>query len=363
MKIIYLIERIDSAGGIQRSLSIRANALVAQYNHEVLIVCTEKASGKPYYPLHPDIKLIFLSPLNSSPTLVGRIMLRYRQSRELNALKPDLIISVKYTLHNLFFHFFKSRAKYISELRETKARYEMNVRSIKSKFNAAIRKWVFSKQDLLIVLTQADNRQWGLPNMVVVPNPVTIDTLEQSSLSEKQVLAAGRLTAVKGFDKLLEVWQIVASRHPDWRLKICGEGELHNDLVAQAYSLNIAESVEIPNVSVDVVPEFLSSSVFALTSHYESFGNVLVEAKACGVPSVAFDCPEGPREIISDGEDGFLVTPGDIPEFAAKIIKLIEDSEMRRAMGKKAFANAARFAPEAILSRYHQALMSVWEKS
>ncbi len=359
MRIVYLIERIDSAGGIQRSLSVRANELVERYEHEIVIVCTEKSTGIPYYRLHPKIRLVFLDSLTSKPSVLGRILLRHRQSKQIKRLNPDLIISAKYTLHNLFFHFLRGPAKLVSELREPKALYMANITSIKSKINATIRNWVFAKQDLLILLTEADKRNWGFANAAVVPNPLTIDVAQQSPLTNKKVLAVGRLTAVKGYDKLLAAWQIVSKQYPDWHLKICGEGELYAALIEQAERLGILDTLEIPNMSASVIPEYLSSSVFVLTSQYEAFGNVLLEAKACGVPSVAFDCPEGPREIICDGEDGFLVELNNVSDFASKIMLLIEDQQLRTAMGRRALTNAAKYHPDAIISKYHEALLSV----
>ncbi len=359
MKILYLIERIDSAGGIQRSLSIRANAMVTRYRHEVVIACTEKNSGIPYYDLHESIELIFLDSLSSEPSFAGRITMRFRQAKFLLGLNPDILIAVKYTLHNFFFHFLPRRAKLVSELREPKEQYNRSLKSVKSKLNAFVRDYVLSRQDLLITLTQADKRKWGFPNIQVIPNPITVQAGSRSDLQAKQVLALGRLTDVKGFDKLLEAWNIVQQKQPGWTLKICGEGELYEPLLAQANALGISESVQIPNVFANVIPEFLSSSIFVMSSQFEAFGNVLVEAKVCGLPAVAFDCPEGPREIIQNGEDGYLVPLNDIEEFAGKILLLIEDAELRQKMGDAAYRNASKFSLEEIIPRYASILDSL----
>lgn len=361
MRIVYLIENIDTIGGIQGGLAIRVNELVKKYNYKITIVCTNYSSKIPAYHIHESVEIIFLEKIQNRVSFIGRIMLRWQQSRMiLKDLNPDILISVKYTLHNFFFKLIRSNTKLVSEMRETKQNYDLNKgNSYKSWIKTIIRNYVLRTQDLIIVLTLADKENWGYRNIVVVNNPKTIESEETSSLENKQVLAIGRLTKVKGFDKLLDVWKYVNEVRPQWILKICGAGEDYENLILKVISLKIENSVIITNKFVEVIPEFLKSSIFALTSQFESFGNVLVEAKVCGVPVIAFDVPNGPREIVDDGLDGFLIPKDDIKSMAKKIIYLMDNLDVRKEMGKCARENSNKYNVEIIMEKYHQSLLNI----
>lgn len=358
MHIVYLIERIDNVGGIQRSLTARANYLVETYNYKITIVCTVKDSGEPAFKLNNNIDLLFLEPLTSKKSLLGRIFLRYKQAREvIHSLKPDIVITVKFTLHNLFFQLIPSKVKFISEIRESYDDiHRKSISTFKSLLNKKMINFFLQRQDAVIVLTERDKELWGFKKMYAIPNPQTIKSNEVSDLSHKQVLAIGRLSKVKGFDKLIDVWQIVNQKHSDWNLKICGEGEEYEYLQEKINSLGLNESVVITNKFLPVIPEFLESSIYALSSQFESFGNVLVEAKICGLPVVSFDAPNGPREIVMEGQDGFVVKANDVEEMATKIIFLIENKDILVAMGKKAKLNSVKYDLKSIVELYNNIL-------
>lgn len=352
MHIVYLVENIDVAGGIERSLITRVNYMIESCNYEITIVCTNKNTGLPYYQLHSKAKLIFLDPLTAKKTLFGRIYLRFLQSKQIINLHSDIIISVKYTLHNLFFYLLRKNQKLISELREPKEQYNLESIGIKNKLNIVIRNLVFKQQNGLIVLTNTDKQNWGFNNMHVVPNPILIDTKEVSNLKNKQILAIGRLHPIKGFDLLIKAWKKVITKHDDWQLKICGEGSEYLNLMRICSEFNLLNNVAISNQFSDVVPEFLNTSIFVMTSKFEAFGNVLVEAKGCGVPSIAFDAPSGPREIIMNGLDGFIVPVYDIDALAEKIIFLIENETVRIEMGRKAKINSELYSLDKVMKLY-----------
>jgi glycosyltransferase involved in cell wall biosynthesis len=359
MNIVYLVESIDIAGGIERSLTTRVNYLMEHYDYKITIVCTEKKTGIPYYDLNNKVELIFLESLTSKKTVLGRIKLRYDQTKRIvNDINPNVIITVKYTLHNLFFQLIKKNFILVSEIREPKEQYDSKINSTKSKLNALIRNNVFSRQDLVIVLTEADKKSWGFKKAVVIPNPKTIESSQVSDLNNTQVLALGRLDKVKGFDKLIESWKIVVNTFPNWKLKICGAGPEFDNLNQQIVDLNLSSQIELTNEFMPVIPEFLQSSIFVVTSQYEAFGNVLVEAKVCGLPSVAFDAPNGPREIIIDNVDGYLVALNDVEGLAQKFFLLISNESLRKEMGRMAKINSEIYNLDKIMLKYHRVLIN-----
>lgn len=359
MHIVYLVENIDVAGGIERSLTTRVNYLMEQGNYDITIVCTQKKTGIPYYELNAKVKLLFLEPLTSKKTVLGRIILRYKQSKQIIQLKSDLIISVKYSLHNVFFQFLRKKQKLISEIREPKDLYDFNVSNFKVKIYVCIRNFIFKKQNLLIVLTKSEKKKWGFNNIQVVPNPKTVQSNIVSKLLDKQVLSLGRLDKFKAFDKLIRAWKLVNASKPDWKLKICGKGDEYDFLIHLIDELKLSDSIHITNEFVDVGPEFLNSSIFAFTSQFESFGNVLVESKVYGVPIVSFDAPSGPGEIIKHAEDGFLIPLNDIDALADKIIYLIENESIRIEMGRKAKINSEDYNVDKVMNIYINLLKSI----
>lgn len=357
MRVAFITEFIDVAGGIERGLTVRANYLVENFNFQVVIFCTNKTTGKPFYQLNKCVEVVFLDKLSTTKSFLGRIFMQYEQSKEINKYKPDVIISVKFTLHNFFLQALKKRnQKLVSELREPKEQYENNT-SIKAKIYNKFRSFILKKQDLLITLTNRDKQQWGFSNMAVVNNARMLETNIVSNLDFKQVLSVCRLHKVKGVNYLIKAWSIVHKKHPDWKLKICGEGEEYERLKKLIIDLELVEAIILNNESVDVTPEFLSSSIFVLTSKFEAFGNVLVEALTFGLPIVSFDTPSGPREIISNNVDGFIVPLFDIEALADKICLLIGNTPLRKKMGNNAVVNSKRFDLDEIMRKYKSLIL------
>src|SRR5690606_29701346 len=170
---------------------------------------------------------------------------------------------------------------------------------------------------------------------------------------KKQVISVGRLVYEKGYDLLIRSWKIVTEKHPDWQLVIYyGSGELKDQLDALIGQLGLKNSLSIKPPVQNIVDKYLDSSIYVMSSRKEPFGMVLIEAMACGLPVVAYDCPDGPAEIITPGEDGFLVENEDVEKMAEKIILLIEDEKLRKELGENARKNVQRFAADVIMQKW-----------
>jgi glycosyltransferase involved in cell wall biosynthesis len=177
---------------------------------------------------------------------------------------------------------------------------------------------------------------------------------EPSQLDAKAVVAAGRLEASKGFDLLIEAWSKVAPRHPDWQLRIFGEGVLHGRLSKQIDRLGLTDKVELMGFTTQLQKEMVDSSLFVLSSRAEGYPMVLLEAMGCGVPLVSTDCPAGgPRDIIEEGVDGFLVPNEDVDGLAEAINRALDlDPEARRRMGRAALAKAQERTQVAVARKW-----------
>ncbi|MEV5987805.1 glycosyltransferase family 4 protein [Streptomyces sp. NPDC052051] len=219
---------------------------------------------------------------------------------------------------------------------------------------ARVRRY-YQDVDRLLVLTQEDADRWaveGLTNVSFLPNPLPLTPDAPSPRTEKAVVSIGRLDHAKGVDLLLDTWAEAAPRQPGWLLRVYGAGEYEAALRRQCTDLGLDGSVEWAGRTDDVVGALRRSSVFVQSSRGEGFPLVLLEAMACGVPCVAFDCSPGVREIVRNGEDGLLARPGNISELAAHLGRLMADENLRDTMGERARQNVRRFAPEAITRRW-----------
>ena len=180
--------------------------------------------------------------------------------------------------------------------------------------------------------------------------------LDRSSPATRTVLAVGRLTPQKGFDLLLEAFARIAADFTDWRLVILGSGTDRDALVEQATQLGIAESVELLGWTAEVASWFSNADLFVLSSRYEGFPNVLLEAMAAGVPVISFDCESGPREIVRHELDGLLVPAGDVAALASAMQRLMADETLRHTYGQRGREVTERFSVAEFFRRWQQVL-------
>jgi glycosyltransferase involved in cell wall biosynthesis len=229
----------------------------------------------------------------------------------------------------------------------------MNFLSHRPRLAADIRRG-YRRLDALTVLSSGDARDYGqvVERVELIPNPVVPLDGGTSDQSAELVVAAGRLNGQKGFDLLIAAWAAVAEQQPGWRLRIYGSGPLRDALELQVAELGLAGSVELMGRTQQLGAAMAEASLFALSSRFEGFGLVIVEAMGKGLPVVSFDCPRGPSDIIDDGADGLLVAPEDVAGLSAALLELIGDPERRRRLARAAAAKARRYESAAIGPRW-----------
>jgi glycosyltransferase involved in cell wall biosynthesis len=196
----------------------------------------------------------------------------------------------------------------------------------------------------------------GQTRVEVIPNGARPPDGKRAGLDAKVVVSAGRLTGQKGFDRLLPVWAAVSGKHPDWELRIYGEGRRKRRLRRQIRELGLDGRARLMGYSSRLPDELAAASIYVMASRYEGFPMVLLEAMSVGLPVVSFDCPTGPSDVISDGVDGFVVPDGDGDALAGAITELVEDPGKRRAFGAAALEKAASYDPAVVAARFEALL-------
>jgi glycosyltransferase involved in cell wall biosynthesis len=225
----------------------------------------------------------------------------------------------------------------------------------------------YRKLTTLSVLTERDRDRYRkhlkrkVP-VVRIPNAVRDMGGVRADLSAKTVLAAGRLARQKGYDRLIRAWSLVVPEHPDWHLKICGNGPKQANLerLIEEYGLN--DSVTLAGPAKDMGAEMARASIFALSSRWEGLPLVLLEAMSVGMGVVSFDCPTGPAELIDDHENGLLIRPKTIANFAAGLKEMIEDEELRRRCAAGALEKAGDYSMELVGPRWEETLEQAWKR-
>ena len=362
---------------MERVLTAKANYLADRMNYEVYIVLTDGVNEKPYFEISSKIKIVNLAidfELLYKASLFNKIFLyikkqylyRKRLKKALYEIRPDITVSMLRREIN-FINSIKDGSLKIGEIHFSRNNYRQlkgagYLKKIISKIWMGTLIRELKKLDHFVVLSQMDKENWAeLEKVSVIHNPLSFYPETSSTVINKEVIAAGRHSYDKGFDLLVEAWKIVHETHPNWHLKIYGAGDA-GSLIQQVSELNLEETCHVESPVKNISEKFLESSIYVLSSRFEGFGLVLIEAMSCGLPPVAFDCPFGPREIISDGQDGFLVANGDIRMLAEKIIFLIENDAIREQIGKKARANVERFRIESIMLQWDSLFRSLLEK-
>ena len=368
MKIVYCIQGTHNSGGMERVLSRKVNYL-AQAGHEVSIITFNQQGRKPFFELHPSVVCYDLAiPYEQYQKggILNRLALyvrlpqlhrlhRKRLEQLLLKLKADIVVSmfneeasflpsIQDGSHKILeFHFSKHNG--LKDLRRGIWRLIDELRAKKDER-------IVRPFDRFVVLTEEDATLWGaLPNLRVIPKPLPFYSDSPSDCSAHQLLAMGRYDEQKHFDLLIDLWAQLAPDYPDWRLVIAGDGKLRPEHTAQVERLGL-KSVELMRPTHQVQELYRASSIYTMTSRYEGLPMVLIEAQQMGLPIVSFACPCGPRDVITDGVDGYLLEVGDHAGFIQALRRLMDSEAERQRMGAAARIASERYDLEHIMKSW-----------
>ncbi len=352
MRIVFTIKSVNLGGGSEHSAIALANAFVEQGN-EVVIVSFTGSNTKPFFRIDPRIILRYLAPQRDPYPVLVREVRRIKRLRAIyQQLQPDVIIVVGTT--RAFVNIPATRGYKTIHQEYFTVTHRAQLTSNLSRLLTA------KHSDAVVVLSDFDadvyRNRWHAKCVRKIPNLLTFDNPAPSALQHKVVVAIGRQTRVKGFDRLLEAWRYI--KHTDWELHIVGSGKEHRHLLALSKQYNLNNVVFIP-ATPDVLPHYQNASIFALPSRSEAFGNVLTEAMSVGLPAVCFDCGAGVREILQDGITGFLVPNGDTQQMAEALDKLMDNNQLRQDMAAAALLRVRQFDTPTTLQAWYDLFRTV----
>ena len=377
MKITFLVVTADAMGGTERAVFTQAEHLVR--DHEVEVLSVLRTSETPFFALDPRLRIRYLvdavgpvpRPMRDS-TLTdeqcralavadGRVLTRRWEKslsrlteieleRALPELDADVVVSSSPAL--------MAAVTTLCDPRVVTVHQEHRPSQLRGATGEPIFSFV-PRLDALVLLTER-TRLWfentlgdAAPHLTTIRNALPPGFRPRSSRTNRVVTIAGRLVNEKQVDQAIHAFRQVAEAHPDWVLRVLGDGPKLRSLRKLAESLGLNENVQFLGSVRHMAEEWAKSSIAVLTSRDgEALPLVLIEAFAAGVPAVSYDIETGPAEIITHGVDGFVVGSGDVDGLAAAIGRLIEDEPMRQSFGAAALRAAAAYDLDTVMAEW-----------
>lgn len=364
MKIVYnLLEAVNS-GGIERIVIAKANWL-AEFGHDVTIITTDRKGRSPFFPINDKIRSIDLgiNYRDSWDSTVKKLVMRHHLMKlhrkalygVLEQLRPDISVS---TFGNEveFLPDIPAAGHTVAEIHFSRM-FRLNecssgLQGLANRIHTFMDKRLAAKYDAFVCLTEEDKPAWGkLHNINVIPNFIMARRPAMAQGDSRHVIAVGRLTRQKGYERMIEAWKIVATRHPDWHLDIYGDGELKEDLIIRISRLDLSKNITIHPPCAPIEEKMAQSEFLLMTSLYEGLPMVMLEAMGCGLPVVTLDFKCGPRDIIGN-HNGIVVPGDDTGRFADAVCRLIEDRTLRDTLAANSYESAMKFTQDRIMPRW-----------
>lgn len=373
MRIVYVTDALAVWGGMERVLADKMNVLAGQYGCEVTLLSTNQGEHKLTYELHRNVRHIDLGVrLQQEYQYRGlrkilkkrelKQILKNRIKRAIENLKPDVVVCVKLDFVPVLAD-LKGDIRLVVESHTLCHSEKMDEVGLLRRLYIRSLKRRIIKADAVVALTEGDANDWKSynDNVHVIPNVVNLNDQGDRSLIPFQgkdikrpvpLIYVGRFSKQKDIDSLLHVWEIIHQQYPEWRLDIYGEGELKEHYLSRIHLMDA--NIHVYEPTANIMEVYCEHSILLLTSLYEPFGLVLPEAMSCGLPVVAFDCPYGPADIITDGVDGYIIADRNIELFAQRVCQLISDYDLRVQMGKAGIASSKRYQASRIMPQWIQ---------
>ncbi len=354
-KLLYITTNLQNSGGVARILSVKLNYLIETFNYNISVINSNQNEDNFFYDFNTKIKFYDLNTKN---------LIRYK--KELNEIickvKPHIIINCDNGLKgSLLPYLIITDAALIYERHCSK---NISVSSFKERFKLKLSNLLLQKSlnkyHNFIVLNDEEKKDWNDENVQVITNPLWLDVSKKKNTTDyKIVVAVGRQSYEKRYDKLIDIWKKVIDKNPNWLLRIYGEKNNQLPLDKLVLEKNLENNIQIYSPINDVEKIYSEASMLLSTSESEAFGLVLIEAMAFGRPVIAFEETSGSKTIIKNGENGFLIKSNDLKTYVQKINLLIKDKDLRFKMGENAKKSVRKYNLINIMKQWQDLFNSI----
>lgn len=360
MKIAYLLNHLDEHGGIEKIASQKINAWIELYGYDVVLIVKKKEAEHFVYKVHQNCIVYNLGINNSA----GRSYLKnlqnyfslYKQlTAILNQEKIDIVFTTLTSIDSLIIPFVERTVPKVLEFHHSGI--------FLPKKSWKLKKHLIEKYDAVVVLNKDEEQYYGLSNLSVIPNFVSLQNMETVSQKKNIIISAGRIDPIKQFDHMIDIWSMLVHDHQDWQFHIYGNGSAKEQLKLQLLieEKGLHQSFRIFNAT-DQLPEKLSeASIFVQTSKSECLPMVLLEAMSKNIPIISYDSPNGPRNIITDTYDGVLVHLNDKISFAKKLNELIINECERNRLVSNQPAKVEKFSKKRVMELWNNLVLKLIE--
>lgn len=375
MKLVYCIASVYNPGGMERVLLNKVKYLSSR-GYQIAVVTTDQQGKNPFYQFPDGVELIDLGinySLDNGKNPIVKIFSYFKKRREhkkrlsklLYEHRPDITISL-YPSESSFIPKIKDGSKKVLELHFCKffrLQYgRKGLLGLADRYRTHQDECIVKRFDKFVVLSNEDAGYWGpLRNLEVIPNAALENKDYKADGTSKRVIAVGRLDYQKGFDRLLKAWALISKELTEkgWHLDIFGQGEWEQMLRQMIQQLGIEGSAKINAPTNNIWREYADSAFLVMSSHYEGFPMVLIEAMSCGIPAIAYDFKCGAKDIIIPNENGLIVKEGDIEALATAMEHLIRDNGLRAKMAAKAPQVTQRYSEQTVMAKWENCFKSI----
>lgn len=365
MKIGILVYRMSGVGGIERITAEKINAWIEMFGYEVVLITKNEIDLPFFYAINEKCKRYNLSILVKLSGGISQYLKNIRKGiklylelkKILESEKIDVLFTSMISIDSLIIPFVKTKIPKIAEIHRSNYLHNKNGWFFKNP--------IINKYNKVVLLNKDELDYFNLKNLAVIPNFVDDKVWKGSELIKKNIIiSVGRIVVEKQFDHLIDIWSIVSSKHKDWELHIYGNGSenIKKNISDKIIENRLGESFKIFPGTAEIKSKMQEAKIFVLVSASEAFSMVLLEAMQAELPIVSYDSPHGPKNIVTDGIDGFIVPLNDKLAFAEKLDLLINNPKLRDKFVQNQKNKLNLFSKERVMNQWNELILDILSK-